>query len=545
MKFNELLPTFRKISPTDLNPSVVHLRLDGTHLTIGQLFSAATLPSHISLAASSKKAMNRSRRLVDNWLSRRESIYGVTTGFGEFSNVQIPFDKLGELQHNLIVSHAAGTGEPLPPEIVRAMMILRVNALAKGFSGIRTGTAEFIVRFFNSGLVPLIPSQGSVGSSGDLVQLAHLVLAMTGRGKVFVNAPVPDDDWNRGFEKNPTVDSKSALKKRGLRPITLSAKEGLALINGTQMMTAYAALITHQAHFLCKLADIAAAMSVEGLKGSDTPFDDRIHRLRPYEGQRNSARNLRLLLEGSEIRESHRHWDHRVQDAYSLRCAPQVHGASRDALRYAADIVSVEINSANDNPLIFPDEGEHLEGGNFHGQPVALAMDFAAIALAELANISERRIERMVNGSLSGLPRFLTNDGGLNSGLMIAQYTAASLVSENKVLAHPASVDSIPTSANQEDHNSMGSISAQKCWRVLRNAQTVLAIELMTAAQAIDFHLPLKCGHGTRAAYRTLRAHIPHLDKDRVLYDDIQKALGLLLNGIVLGNVERAVGRLK
>jgi histidine ammonia-lyase len=540
---------------------VVHIRLDGSTLTIEDLFRAATQPSQISLAESSKKSMRRSRALVEEWLAKKESIYGVTTGFGEFSNVQIPFEKIEELQHNLIVSHAAGTGEPLPPEVVRAMMILRVNALAKGFSGIRIGTVEHITKFFNAGLIPIIPSQGSVGSSGDLVQLAHLVLTLMGKGRVI-------SDWQSAIdncapkahqlnessrrplaeklknENSKTVDSGIALKKLGLTPLTLTAKEGLALINGTQMMTAYAALISHQSRQLCSLADVSAAMSVEALKGSDTPFDERIHRLRPFKGQLESARNLRRLLRGSEIRESHRHSDRRVQDAYSLRCAPQVHGASRDALEYVENVVSIEINSANDNPLIFPKDKEHLEGGNFHGQPIALAMDFAAIALSELANISERRIERMVNGSLSGLPRFLTNDGGVNSGLMIAQYTAASLVSENKVLAHPASVDSIPTSANQEDHNSMGSISAQKCWRILRNAQTVIAIELMTAAQAIDFHAPLKCGKGTNAAHRTIRSHIPHLDRDRVLYDDIQKALELVLDGSVLQRVEKAVGEL-
>ena len=539
-----------------------HLQLDGKNLTIQDLYEAATHPSKISTTPSSRKAMQRSRVLVEEWLAKKERIYGVTTGFGEFSNVQIPIEKIEELQHNLIVSHAAGTGDPLPADIVRAMMILRVNALAKGFSGVRVDTVEFITKFFNAGLIPVVPSQGSVGSSGDLVQLAHLVLAMMGKGKVIFNFQIPSynsksqsktdaswaqkiANWNLKIENAAIVDSLTALKKRRLTPLTLTAKEGLALINGTQMMTAFGALIVHEALQLCSLADIAAALSVEGLKGSDTPFDDRIHRLRPYKGQRDSADNLRALLHGSEIRESHRHSDHRVQDAYSLRCAPQVHGASRDALGYVHNVVSIEINSANDNPLIFPEQREHLEGGNFHGQPVALAMDFAAIALSELANISERRTERMVNGSLSGLPRFLTQDGGVNSGLMIAQYTAASLVSENKVLSHPASVDSIPTSANQEDHNSMGSISAQKCWRVLHNAQAVIAIELLCAAQAIDFHAPLKCAKGTEAAHRTIRAVIPHLGRDRVLHNDIQQALQLVTTGEILGNVEKAVGKLK
>jgi histidine ammonia-lyase len=518
------------------------LILTGSSLTITDLYYAATNPkAKIALAPSAKKQMQKSRALVEEWIAKKEIIYGVTTGFGEFSNVHIPFDKIEQLQENLIKSHAAGAGDPLPPEVVRAMMILRINALAKGFSGIRPETVEFIVKFFNAGLVPVIPSQGSVGSSGDLVQLAHMVLAMMGHGKTM------------NSEQLTVNSSLTSLKKAGLKPLKLTAKEGLALINGTQMMTAFASLIIHEAKQLMKLADISCALSVEALKGTDRAFDRRIHDLRPYKGQSDSAANLRALMKGSEIRESHRHGDDRVQDAYSLRCAPQVHGASRDALEYVESRVAIEINSANDNPLIFPERkparrrgvgGEHLEGGNFHGQPMALAMDFAAIALSELANISERRTERMVNGALSRLPRFLTRHGGLNSGLMIAQYTAASLVSENKVLSHPASVDSIPTSANQEDHNSMGSIAAQKCYRILKNAQTVIAIELMTAAQGVEFHKPLKCGKGTHAAYQTLRSSIPPLEKDRILHDDIQKALGLVKDGSVLENVEKIIGAL-
>lgn len=510
------------------------LTLNGNTLTIAEIYSTATNPkATIALSPAAKKAMQKSRTLVEEWIRNDEIIYGVTTGFGEFANVKISLDKIELLQKNLIESHAAGAGEPLPPEIVRAMMILRINALAKGFSGIRVKTVEFIIKFFNSGLVPFVPSQGSVGSSGDLVQLAHLVLAFMGKGKVYLNS--------NGKIKN----AKAALLQAGLKPLTLSAKEGLALINGTQMMTSFAALIMYEAKHLMKLADISCALSVEALKGTDKAFDERIHKLRPYKGQLASAANLRTLLKHSEIRESHRFGDDRVQDAYSLRCAPQVHGASRDALEYVESKIAVEINSANDNPLIFPNEKEHLEGGNFHGQPMALAMDFCAIALSELANISERRVERMVNGALSRLPRFLTKHGGLNSGLMIAQYTAASLVSENKVLAHPASVDSIPTSANQEDHNSMGSIAAQKCWRVLKNAQNVIAIELLTAAQGVEFHKPLKCGKGTNAAYKTLRTVIAPLEKDRVLHNDIQKALSLVKDESVLKNVEKAVGELK
>ncbi len=324
------------------------LTLNGNSLTISDLYNTAASSQKISLASSAKKAMQRSRALVEEWLASDEVIYGVTTGFGEFANVRIPHDKIEELQKNLIVSHAAGAGDPLPPEIVRAMMILRINALAKGFSGIRPETVEFIVKFFNAGLVPVVPSQGSVGSSGDLVQLAHLVLSFMGKGKTIDNG------------KLIIEDSKTVLKRHKLQPLTLTAKEGLALINGTQMMTAFATLIIHESFQLMKLADISCALSVEALKGTDTAFDERIHKLRPYKGQLASASNLRNLMNHSEIRESHRHHDDRVQDAYSLRCAPQVHGASRDALEYVASKVEIEINSANDNPLIFPDEKQHL-----------------------------------------------------------------------------------------------------------------------------------------------------------------------------------------
>ncbi|HUN67122.1 MAG TPA: histidine ammonia-lyase [Bacteroidota bacterium] len=514
------------------------LIIDGNSLTIEDVYHLAVKPGRISIRPSARARMRASREVIERWVARGEKIYGVTTGFGEFSNVSIGRDRLEQLQENLIVSHAAGAGDPLPPEIVRAMTVLRLNALAKGYSGIRPETVEFFCRVFNAGITPIIPSKGSVGSSGDLAPLAHLILSLLGRGKVWYGGAV--------------MDSGLALKKAGLRPWKLGAKEGLALVNGTQMMSAYGCLILHEAGILCKMADIAAAMSAEALKGSDTAFDRRLHALRPHKGQRSSASNLRRLMAHSEIRESHRYGDPRVQDAYSLRCAPQVHGASRDAVEYARRTLSVEINSATDNPIIIPAARTHLEGGNFHGQPIALALDFLAIGLAELANISERRTERMVNGNLSGLPRFLTRQGGLNSGMMIAQYTAASLVSENKVLAHPASVDSIPTSANQEDHNSMGSISAQKCLQVLRNVQTVLAIELMVAAQGIDFarvhpetKKNMRAGDGVQAAYRTIRRTVSHLAGDRILADDIAAVLHLLRQGTVVSRVENAVGELE
>jgi len=514
--------------------------LDGSRLTIPQVFDLAAGMAQAKLSPSARQKIEKASRLVKHWIDTGEVVYGVTTGFGEFANIRVKSGDIEQLQENLIISHAAGAGEPLPAEVVRAMMVLRVNALAKGFSGIRNSTIELLLNMLNKNIVPVIPSQGSVGASGDLVQLAHLVLGMMGKGKVWAQGKTPTD----------TMDAASALRRNRLQPVHLTAKEGLALINGTQMMTAYAALAVHQAKILTKIADIAASISVEALRGSDTAFDERIHNLRPYPGQCAVAKNIRRLMYKSKLRESHRHGDTRVQDAYSIRCIPQVHGASRDAIDFVYNNVSIEINSANDNPLIFPDDGIHLEGGNFHGQPMALAMDFLAIALSELANISERRIERLVNGSLSGLPRFLTSNGGLNSGLMIAQYTAASLVSENKVLAHPASVDSIPTSANQEDHNSMGSISAQKAWRILKNVQTVIAIELLCACQGLDFARTLKsgtsltAGAGTEAAYQFVRRTISHLEGDRVLYDEIQQALRLVEDAGIVEGVENKIGML-
>ncbi len=379
-----------------------NLILDGNSLTVEDVYRGAMMPARVSFSSKSVARMKASRSIIEQWIERGETVYGVTTGFGEFSNVRIDRKDLEQLQENLIVSHSAGTGDPLPREIVRAMMMLRMNALAKGYSGIRIETMEFIRKVFNAEITPVIPSKGSVGSSGDLAPLAHLVLALIGKGNVYYRGKL--------------VGARTALQRIGLKPLRLTAKEGLALVNGTQMMTAFGALTVHEAIRLSKTADIAAAMSVEALKGTDTSFDDRIHALRPHRGQRECAANLRKLMQKSEIRESHRYDDPRVQDAYSLRCIPQVHGASRDAIRYVYDVVTTEINSATDNPLIFPKGHVHLEGGNFHGQPVALALDFLAIALSEFASISERRIERMVNGALSGLPAFSPNMGDYIQG---------------------------------------------------------------------------------------------------------------------------------
>lgn len=501
------------------------LLLDGHSLTVGDVARAAADETcTIRLADEAIQRMSSSRRVVDEWVERGAVVYGITTGFGEFANVTINHADLERLQENLIRSHAAGAGEQIPVNVMRGMILLRINALACGLSGVRPATVQVLVDMFNHGIIPAAPSQGSVGSSGDLVPLSHIVLAAMGEGKV----------WKEGN----VVPSGPVLEQAGIAPVRLTAKEGLALINGTQMMGAYGCLALDLAVTLASTADVIAAASVEALKGTDRAFDDRLHQARPHPGQIRVAANLRRLIAGSEIRESHRFDDDRVQDAYSLRCIPQIHGASRDAIDYVHGVLAIEINAATDNPLVFLNadgsDGEPIEGGNFHGQPLALALDFLAIAAAELANVSERRTERLVNGALSRLPRFLTSVGGINSGYMIAQYTAASIVSENKVLAHPASVDSIPTSANQEDHNSMGSVAAQKAWRVVNNLASVLAIEYLCAAQGIDFHAPLRPGPGIGRAIALLRERVPRLEGDRALYDEIEVARSLIVSGEVL-----------
>lgn len=507
------------------------LKIDGNSLTLDDVLAVAAGTCRVEIAPEALPRMHASRALVDEWVRDGKIMYGITTGFGEFSNVHIGPGQLEQLQRNLIVSHAVGCGDPIPKHITRILMLLRANALAKGFSGIRVATVGMLLAMLNADVIPVIPSQGSVGSSGDLVQLAHLVCGMMGLESVWTD--------------NGSRSADEALHDAGLHPVVLAAKEGLALINGTQMMTAYLSWTTARAKALARQFDIAGAMTLEGLLGTTNACDPQLHAVRPHPGQQCVARNILRLLEDSEIRESHREGHDAVQDAYSLRCMPQVHGASRDAIDYVEGVLLREINAATDNPLIFPESRALIEGGNFHGQPVALAADFLGIALSEFANISERRVERMVNGKLSGLPRFLTARGGLNSGLMIAQYTAASLVSENKVLAHPASVDSIPTSANQEDHNSMGSIGARKAWQILRNVEHVLAVEFMTAAQALDFHAPKTLGRGTSVAHAVLRGIVPHLDADRLMFEDLRRTAELVQKNTILHRVEDALGSLE
>lgn len=513
------------------------LIIDGKSLSLEKIEFFLNENPTVELSPGSRVKVQKARKLIDEWIESNKTIYGVTTGFGGFSSIRIPKKDIEQLQENLIVSHAAGVGENLPPFIVKLMMLLRANALASGYSGIRLDTLQLLIDMMNNNIIPVIPSQGSVGASGDLAPLSHLVLAMIGKGKV----QLIGDVTNPEEANSKIVSAKSALKKSGLNPVRLMAKEGLALINGTQMMTAYGAFICIEAKKLTKLADIAGALSHEALRSTDRAFDKRVHSLRPYPGQLASARNILELINKSEIRASHLQDDPRVQDSYSIRCIPQVHGASRDAIDYICSRIEIELNSVNDNPIIFPEDKDYISGGNFHGQPLALPLDFMAIALSELADISERRIDRLTNGTSEKLPKFLAKEGGLNSGYMIAQYTAAALVSENKVLSHPASVDSIPTSAGKEDLNSMGSISARKCYQILRNVQNVIAIEMLLASQGIDFLKPLKCGIGTGAAYNTIRKEIPTLKRDRILKNDLDKIIALLQSGRIQKSVERVV----
>ena len=482
-------------------------------------------------------AVADSRRHVERALTEDAPIYGINTGFGALADKRIAPARLAELQRNLLLSHACGTGDPLSPEISRLMLRLKIHALALGYSGISESVFRQLLALDQHGIVPWIPSRGSVGASGDLAPLAHMSLPLIGAGQC----------WKRDL--SGPEPASAALEIAGIQPVELAAKDGLALINGTQLMAACGAFVLSRCIRLVAATDILGAMSLEALQGSVRPFDERIHQLRPHPGQVKAAANVRRLLEQSEILESHRHCG-KVQDPYSLRCIPQVHGASRDALAHASEIVERELNSVTDNPLVFgPDSsepggaGDIISGGNFHGQPLALALDYAAIALAELASISERRTYLLLAGH-DGLPELLMSDTGINSGFMIPQYTAAALVSENKVLCHPASVDSIPTSLGQEDHVSMGSISALKLLSVLRNTEKVLAVEMLTAAQALDFRAPLKPGRGVALAHAAVRTAVGHAEEDHEVGADIENCARLLREERLVDAVERELGEL-
>jgi histidine ammonia-lyase len=497
------------------------LLLDGRSLDLASLEAVARRERSVALAPAARAAVAAARRVVEDAVRAGEVVYGVNTGFGNFSSVVIPRERLGELQLNLVRSHSVGVGPALPEAETRAMMALRANVLAKGMRGVRLETLELLVEMLNRGVHPVIPAQGSVGASGDLAPLAHLALALVGEGRV------RDAKGER--------DAAAALRDASLAPARLEAKEGLALINGTQLMTAVTGLALAEAQRLLRTADVAGALTLDALKGTDVAFDPRIHAARPHPGQAASARNLRRLLEGSAIRESHRDCG-KVQDAYSLRCMPQVHGAARDALGFVRSTVEIEMNAATDNPMVFAETGELLSGGNFHGEPVAIAADLLAIAVAELGAISERRVERLVNPALSDLPAFLTRDGGLQSGLMLVQVTAAALASENKSLAHPASVDSIPPSANKEDHVSMGVTAARKAAAVVANVRRILAIELLTASQALEFLRPLETSPPLRAAHARVRKQVAAYEGDRSLAGEIEA----LSDAVALGELADA-----
>jgi len=498
--------------------------LDGESLELKDIVNVARNNYKAVISDKAYERIIKSRRIVEEYVNTDRVAYGITTGFGKFSDVAISQEDSKELQRNLIISHACGTGDNFSREEVRGIMLLRINALAKGYSGISVETLNTLLELLNLGVHPRIPKKGSLGASGDLAPLSHMVLPMLGEGEAEFQGVL--------------YEGKDAMEKAGIKIIELTAKEGLALINGTQVMTAVGALNLSDSIELMKIADISAALTIEALRGIKNAYDERIHVIRPHKGQMDTAKNMLTLTEGSTFLTSQ--GEIRVQDAYSLRCVPQVHGASKDAINYVRKRVEIEINSATDNPII-TEEGEIISGGNFHGQPMALSFDFLAIAVAEFASISERRLERLINYQLNDLPPFLVKHGGLNSGFMITQYAAASLVSENKILCHPACVDSIPSSANQEDHVSMGTIAAVKCSEVVKNVRRVLATEIMAACQAIDFRDGLNLGIGTKEAYKVVRKNVDFLDKDVVMYKEIDKVERIIKNCEILKAVEEKV----
>jgi len=497
--------------------------LDGDTLTLDEVVLIARGGARAQLSPAARDRVRRARAVVEAHLEDGRAHYGINTGFGTLAEVRIAREDLGRLQRNLVLSHAAGVGAPLPAAEARALMLLRANVLAKGVSGIREETLDLLLALLDRGVLPVVPERGSVGASGDLAPLAHLALLLIGEGEALVarGDAVP--------ERMPAVE---ALRRAGLAPVALQPKEGLALVNGTQAMAAVGTLALMRAERLATVADLAGAMTLEGLLGSHRPFLPEIQAARGQPGQIAAAARLRELLAGSELNASHQGPDcHKVQDPYSLRCMPQVHGAARDGLAFCRGVLAREVNGATDNPLVFPDTGEIVSGGNFHGQPVALALDVLAIAASHLAAISERRVEQLVNPSLSGLPPFLAPRLGLDSGFMIAQVTSAALVSENKVLCHPASVDSIPSSAGREDHVSMGMTAALKARQVVENVRTCLAVELLVAAQALDLRAPLRPARKVAEAHARIRTVVPHLSEDRPLHRDIEAVCRLVDEG--------------
>jgi len=508
---------------------MIRVTLDGEHLTLEEVLELAEGRAQVKLSSSVAKKVRRSRDFIEKALRQGEKIYGVTTGFGMLSDQLIDRSQIEALQRNLIRSHSVGVGPLFDEVTTRAIMVLRANVIAMGYSGVRMEVLKRLIDMINKGVHPLIPEQGSVGASGDLAPLAHLTSVLIGEGEAVFQRKV--------------MPGKKAMEKAGIPIVTLKAKEGLALINGTQVMTAVGLLALLRAERLCKVADIVGACTLEALKGTLSAFDLDIQKVRPFPGHLAVSKNFQKLDRDSEIAESHKFCS-KIQDAYSLRCIPQVHGAVRDALAFVRKILEIEVNSATDNPLIFPDQGKILNCGNFHGEPVAFALDFLGIVVAELGGISERRIEKLINPALSGLPAFLTPEGGLHSGLMMVQVSAAALASENKILAHPASVDSIPTSADKEDHVSMGTIAARKGRDIVKNVEYILAMELLCATQGLEFLLPLRPGIGVEEAYRVVREKVPPIKGDRRFSEDIKKIQLLIESGELLQRVERGVGGL-
>lgn len=498
--------------------------INGNDLRLEDIVNVARNNYQVEISEEAIKRVGKSREIVDKIVEENRVVYGITTGFGKFSDVSISGEDCKTLQRNLIISHACGFGDSLDTDIVRTIILLRANALSKGYSGIRLSTLQTLVAMLNKGVHPIIPEKGSLGASGDLAPLSHMVLPMIGEGEAEY--------------KGKIVSGREAMKEAGIEVVQLIAKEGLALINGTQVMTAVGALALWDGINLIKSGDIAAALTVEALRGITDAFDLRTHNIRPHEGQIETAKNILALVDGSSLVTSQ--GEIRVQDAYTLRCIPQIHGASKDALNYAKHKVEIEINSVTDNPIV-TEEGDVISGGNFHGQPMALTFDFLGIAMSEIANVSERRLERLINYQLNDLPAFLVKHGGLNSGFMITQYAAAALVSENKILAHPASVDSIPSSANQEDHVSMGTIAARKARDIIRNAERVVATEILAACQAIDFREEYTLGKGTKVAYDTVRDVVNFIENDVVMYKEIDKVTNILRSGELASKVEEVV----
>ena len=500
----------------------------GENLTIEKVIQVCRYNLNVKLSDEAKNKISECRKYIDNNCENDKLLYGINTGVGNLCNVKIEKNERNKLQKNLILSHAVGTGEKFSDEIIKATLLILVNSLSKGYSGVRLQIVETLIKMINLNIIPVVPQKGSLGASGDLVPLAHMILPLIGYGKVSY--------------KGKIYSSKYVMKKNKIQLIELQEKEGLSLINGTHIMTAIGVFLVYDSCKLSKVADISSALSFEALHGIADNLDLNVHKLRPQIGQYETAQNLLRLLKNSKntIYPS----QNKVQDAYSIRCIPQVHGATKDAINYVKNIVNIELNPITDNPIIFLKENKVISTGNFHGQPLAIAYDFLAIALSELCNISERRIERLVNSKLSGLPSFLINNGGTNSGFMITQYVAAALVSENKVLSHPASVDSIPSSENQEDHVSMGTISARKCLEIINNLSRILSIELLCASQAIDMVANDKLGNGTYEAYSVIRENVSYCENDRLLYGDINKIETFVENGELVNRVEKCIGKL-